>query len=415
MKKLILPLAIAAAILAPGGVPLAQPAAPAPLTLAQAIDLALRSNPELRAGAQELAAQDGAVAQAGLLPNPELELLREGLERPNRSSIVQLNVPIELGGKRAARVDATRAERQLASFALDALRLRVRADTVEAFHELAAAKERSRLAGELALLAQRTSSAAGRRVQAGKVSPVEESRARVAEAGVRIEALQAARELESAKIRLAALWRGDPRQLDVTAPASIALPAAPPLARLLQQLESAPAMLRARAQVEHRQALVQVEKTRRVPDVNVVVGAKREDPERRNQAVLGLSVPLPLFNRNQGALLESLRRTDKARDEADVEATRLQSELADAHARLKAALREAELISADILPGAESTYRAASRGFELGKFSFLEVLDAQRTLFQSQNQYLRAVAESHRASAEIARIVGTPQAAQEQE
>ncbi len=411
MKKLILPLAIAATLLAPGGLPAAQPVAQSPLTLAQAIALALRSNPELRAAAQELAAQDGAVIQAGALPNPELELLREGHERPNRSATVQLNVPIEMGGKRAARVDASRAERRLAALALEATRARVHADTVAAFHELLVAKERSRLAAELAALAHSASDAARKRVLAGKVSPVEENRARVAEAGVRIEALQAARELDSARIRLAALWRGDPQGLEVAGPAPVVLPEAPPLAQLLHQLENAPAMLHARAQVDQRQALVQVERTRRVPDVNVIVGAKREDPERRIGAVLGVSVPLPLFDRKQGALLEALRRTDKARDERDGEATRLRAELGDAHARLGAALQEAGLIAAEILPGAEDTYRAASRGFELGKFSFLEVLDAQRTLFQSKNQYLRAVAESHRAAADIARIVGMPQPA----
>lgn len=73
---------------------------------------------------------------------------------------------------------------------------------------------------------------------------------------------------------------------------------------------------------------------------------------------------------------------------------------------MTAALEEVALIVAEVLPGAESTYLAASRGFELGKFSFLEVLDAQRTLFQSKNQYLLAVAESYRASAEIDRLVG---------
>jgi cobalt-zinc-cadmium efflux system outer membrane protein len=101
-----------------------------------------------------------------------------------------------------------------------------------------------------------------------------------------------------------------------------------------------------------------------------------------------------------------LRRTDKARDELEAASLRLRAELADAHARMAAALDEAALIATDMLPGAESTYQAASRGFELGKFSFLEVLDAQRTLFQSKHQYLLAVAESYRASAEIDRLVG---------
>jgi cobalt-zinc-cadmium efflux system outer membrane protein len=58
------------------------------------------------------------------------------------------------------------------------------------------------------------------------------------------------------------------------------------------------------------------------------------------------------------------------------------------------------------LPGAQSAFDAATRGFELGKFSFLEVLDAQRTLFQAKSQYLRTLSVAHQSAAEIERILG---------
>jgi len=229
---------------------------------------------------------------------------------------------------------------------------------------------------------------------------------RVAHAGARIEVIQAARNLENARIRLAALWGGEGAGLRIALPAG-GLPPAVPLPQLAARLDQAPALQRARAQLRHREALAQVERTRRIPDVTLIVGARREGLDERDQAVVGVSLPLPLFNRNQGALLEALRRVDKARDEEEAERVRLQSELAQAHARLRAALEESALIAAEILPGAESAYRAASRGAELGKFGILDVLDAQRTLFQSKTQYLNAAAESHRAAADIARLTGT--------
>lgn len=409
MKKLILPLAIAAILCIAPAVHAQVATAPAfahsPLTLDAAIERAMQNHPEIRAAASEVAAQGGELEQAGILPNPELELLQEGTDGPNRTSTVQLNIPVELGGKRPARLRAAEGGRQVAAQDLNATRFRIRAETIAAFYELVAASERGRLAGELVSMAQTAASVAGKRVVAGKISPVEETRAKVAEAGVRIEAVQAGRELERARVRLAAMVGSVPAQIDVVHSGSVDLPGIAPLSQLLAQLEQAPALARARAQVEHRNALVDVERTRRTPDVNIVVGAKREDDRR--QAVVGLSVPLPLFNRNQGNLLASLRRADKARDELDAEAQRMRSELSDAHARLSAALQEARLIQADILPGAESAYQAAMRGFELGKFSFLEVLDAQRTLFQSKNQYLLAVTECYRASSEIERLVGT--------
>ena len=400
LKPLTLAAILSAAILAPAA---AQP--DAPLTLANAIDRALRANPTLRAAASEVAAQDGALAQAHALPNPELEVLREGQRRESRATTAQLSIPFELGGKRAARVEAARQERGLAALALEDLRVQLRADATAAFYELAAAIERHRMAQELAALAARAAGAAGKRVEAGKVSPVDETRARVAQAGARIDVIQAARSLETARIRLAALWGGEAAQLRIAVPAG-GLPVAAPLPQLAARLERSPAMQRARAQVGHREALAQVERSRRVPDLTLIVGTRREGLDNRDQAVVGLSLPLPLFNRNQGALREALRRVDKARGEEEAERVRLQAELAQAHARLAAALEESALIASEILPGAESAYRAASRGFELGKFGFLDVLDAQRTLFQSKIQYLNAAAESHRAAADIARLTG---------
>lgn len=382
--------------------------AQAPLTLEAAIARAERANPALRAGLNEAAAQDGAVAQAGAVPNPELSLLREGQDRDTRTSTVTLSIPIELGGKRAARIEAATRERQLALIEAEALRVTLRADTVAAFHDVHAAQERLRMAGEMAALAASATHAAARRVEAGKVSPVDATRARVAEANARIDALHAARDLETARTRLAALWGGDGAGIEIVAPAAPTLPQGPTLDMLLARLDQTPAMRRAHTQVAQRAALARVEQARRTPDVNVIVGVRREGPEQRNQAVLGVSVPLPLFDRNNGAVLAALRRVDRARDEQEAEGVRLRSALQEAHARLQTARAEAQLIDAEILPGARSAAQAAQRGFEAGKFGFLDVLDAQRTLVQSHTQYLNAMAQCHRAAADIARLSGMP-------
>lgn len=404
MKYLSTPLLAAALLLVS-----AHGQAQAPLSLDAAIALALKAHPSLRAAAHDVAAQEGALAQAGALPNPELELLREGERADTRTTTAQLAIPFELGGKRAARIDAARQDGRLATLELAALRTQLRADTAAAFHEVVAATERRRMAQELAELAASAADATQRRVEAGKISPVDATRARVAHAGARIDLVQAERELESARIRLAALWGGDPRTLEVQVPATLELPRAVPLEQLLARLEEAPDLQRARLRIDQREALARVEQSRRMPDVTLIVGTRREGRDERNQAVVGVSVPLPLFNRNQGAVREALRRVDQARDEREAEQLRVRAELAQAHARLSAALEEATLIASDILPGAEQAYRAARRGFEAGKFGFLDVLDAQRTLFQSKNQYLNAVAESRRAQADIARITGAAQ------
>lgn len=378
----------------------------APLTLKAALELALGANPELSAAERELEALEATIVQARVRPNPEISTLIEDTRRATRTTTLQLNQPIELGGKRAARIGAAERGRDAASLELDAKRAEIRAAVTAAFFDVLVAQERLRLAQASVELAQRATAAAVRRVTAGKVSPVEETKARVAEAGVRVELALAASELATARKRLAGTWGNPAPRFERAEGDPEALPPLPALDGLNARLAASPNLLRARSEVERRQALVEVERSRRIPDMTVSLGAKRSEELGLNQAILGVSVPIPVFNRNQGNLLEALRRTDKARDELAAAGTRLSNELVQAHERLNAARQEVDSLQKNILPGAQSAYDAATKGFELGKFSFLEVLDAQRTSFQAKSQYLRALSEAHRAAAEIERVLG---------
>ena len=137
------------------------------------------------------------------------------------------------------------------------------------------------------------------------------------------------------------------------------------------------------------------------------MGVKRSEELGRNQAIVGVSVPLPFFDSNRGNVLESLRRTDRARDDLSAAENRVGSQLAQAYEKWNMARQEVQSLQQDVLPGAQSAYEAATTGFEFGKFGFLDVLDAQRTLLQARSQTLRSLAEAHRAAAEIDGILGT--------
>lgn len=352
--------------------------------------------------------------QAGAWPNPVFEAQVEDLRRGNRTTTLQLSQPIELGGKRAARVTAAERARDQAASALLARRSELRASVITLFFEVLAAQDRLRLAQDSVGLAETATRAAANRVAAGKVSPLEESRARVAEAGIRVELLQAEGALRSARQQLAALW-GNPNPRFTQADGALdRLPADAAAADVEGRLSAAPVLRQARLEVERRQALSDLEQARRVPDVTVSLGAKRVPADEgmgsgsgRNQVVVGLSVPLPIFDTNRGNVAEALSREEKARDELAAAELQLGADAARATERLRSARATALTLQRDALPGAEAAYKAAARGFELGKFSFLEALDAQRTLFQVRNQHLLAVAEAHRAAAELDRLLGT--------
>lgn len=378
------------------------------LTLQTALALALSANPEVSAARYELSAVEASVVQAGVLPNPSLGIQRQDTRRETRETTVQLSQPFELGGKRAARVQAAERGRDAAGADLSTKQAEVRATVISIFFDVLNAQERMRLAQESATLAQRATTVAAKRVIAGKVSPVEETRARVAETGVRLELLQAKSDLSSARKRLSATWGSIMPRFERAEGDLQSLPTLPEPAALMARLSTAPALVRARYEVDRRQALTRLERSRRTPDVTVSLGVNRNEELGRNQAIIGVSVPLPIFDTNRGNVLEALRRTDKARDELAGTETRLGTELAQAIEKLSTSRQEVEALQQDILPGAQSAYQATTTGFEFGKFGFLDVLDAQRTLLQAKSQYLRALSEAHRAGAEIDRILGEP-------
>lgn len=378
-----------------------------PLSLAKAIELALEGNPEVAAAKRQWEATEGQVLQGRSRPNPELAYSLEDTRSKTRKQSWQLNLPVELGGKRAARTKAAEKTREQAQAQLAELQATVRANVAAAYFDVLTAQERLVLARDSAALAKSSTDTVSKRVAAGKVSPVEESKARVAEAGVRVELAQAASEQRNALSRLFALLGRIDAPYTVLEGKAENLPSVPSLVDLQPLIASSPGVVLARIEVDRRKALTDLEQSKRVPDVTVSVGMQRSNETQRNVLLFGVSVPLPIFDRNQGNLLEALKLEDKARDELQAATVRLHSEVAQARERLSTITAEVQSLQQEVLPGAKSAYDAATIGFENGKFNFLEVLDAQRTYFTAKSQYLKALGEAHRAAADIDRLLGS--------
>lgn len=375
------------------------------LTLAAALELAQGANPDIRVALREREASEGVVIQGQARPNPSIEYLMEDRRAATRTTTVQLNLPIEMPGKRDARIAIAEGGRDIADIELASRRAEVRARVASAFFEVLSAQEGVRLARDTVLLAERATGAVARRVAAGKLSPVEETRARVAEAGVRVELAQAQGALRIARQRLSGLWGNPlPRFEDVRGGVDT-LPPVPSDDLLGQRIAASPVLRRAALELTRRTAITALERARRLPDPSLTLGLKHAEELGRDQLLLGVSIPIPVLDSNRGNLIEALRREDKARDELAALRVRLTGEVLQARERLNTSRVELESLQRDVLPGAALAYDKAGTGFELGKFSFLDVLDAQRTLFQARRQYLRALGDTHAAAAEIDRLL----------
>jgi len=401
MKKLLLPLGLAAACFSP-----APSWAQTSLTLEQALELATLHSPNLAAAAKEIDAADGALRQAGLRRNPELTTSIEDFRARTRTTTSTIGLPLELGGKRIARVQAAERSKDLAVADLDLARSELRARVIAAYFSVLVAQERSKLAGDSVTIAQGAKEAIGKRVAAGKASPVEDTRATVDLANVRLEASEAQADLQTQRYNLALILGQSVPGFDQVGGDAGAAPVRPALETLLAQLEDSPSLRSARLERERRIALVAVEQSKATPDLTVSLGAKKNNEQGLTQAVVGLAIPLPLFDRNQGAILEALRRSEKASDELDAVRLRLMAELQEASNRLGMARQSLQTLQETVLPAAQQGFEAASKGLEAGKFGFLEVLDAQRSLLQARARYLNTLAGAYQAAAVIDRVVG---------
>jgi len=387
-----------------GAAPLAEPEQA--LSLESAISLALESNPTLAAARREIEAAEAQILQGSLRPNPEFVYQADDTRSMARTSTAQIDVPFEMGGKRGARVDAAVRNKSVALSELTARQLKIRALTMGVFFEVLAAQELTVLARDSLMLAMRASDIAGKRVTAGKISPVEEVKARVAEAGVRLSLTQAESQLRNARRRLSSLW-GNPAPRFTSVVGEVdRMPDLPSHQEVQNRLANSPVLERAQQEVERRKSLVTVEQSKTVPDIIVSLGMKRREDVARDQILVGVSVPMPVFNRNQGNLLEALKREDKARDELLATRLTLYGDALQILERISARRDETELLQTSLLPGAKWAYEAATIGFENGKFSFLEVLDAQRTYFNAKSQYLNALLAFHIAVTDLESLLG---------
>ena len=362
------------------------------LTLNTALEKAYAANPELAAAQNALLALDGTVLQAETRPNPELQATVEDTRSATRTSTLQLNQRIELGGKRSARIDAAERGRDLAKAELEIVQASIQTEVTSAFYDTLVAQERVRLAQSSIALAESALRTAQKRVEAGKVSPVEATKAGIALAGARVDYARAESTLKSSKKRLATAM-GEPQVNFETVEGNLETPPELPTIETLEaRLTQSPTYRKAQIEVDRRKAISEVERSKGVPDVTVSLGGRKNQELGLNQAVFGVSIPIPVFDRNQGNLLESLRRADQAKDELTATQYRLSRELQAAYENLSASREEFLALREKILPSAQNAYEAASKGFEMGKFSFLEVLDAQRTLFDAMAQSQQSLA-----------------------
>ncbi|MBL7219214.1 MAG: TolC family protein [Phycisphaerae bacterium] len=387
------------------------------LSLRGALSLALGKSPELASFAWGVRQAEAEQLQASLPPNPELETEFENFGgsrefRGTRSleTTIALSQLIELGGKRAKRIKLAQADSRLAGWEYETKRLGVLTGVTQRFISALAIQKKQELADEDLKLALAGLDAVTRQMAAGKATLAEKTKASVEVAAGKIRAARIRRALTSARSELAAAWGSTSPRFTRLLGDLGDITDIPPGEKLTAHLKQNPELASWTAELQKRQAALELAGAGAIPDVTAGIGYKhtRETEENDHALVAGVSIPLPLFDRNQGEIRKarySLLRAKAQRRAAEV---KLHTEFEKAYQTLASAHSEAVALRDEVLPAARSSHEAAGKSFEQGKAEYLDVLDAQRTLVEVREQYIEALEAYHSAVTSVEGIIAQP-------
>jgi cobalt-zinc-cadmium efflux system outer membrane protein len=382
--------------------------APGGITRAAAVEAALRNHPAVALTPFELSAADGRILQSSKRPNPEVdvEIASFGGSYPAtaRSEATATLSQVVENGKRAPRIRRSESGKAVLLRDREAARLDVVAGAMRAFVTLQGAQKRRALVGEAHGLAEALKRVATERVAAGAVSPIEETRAGVALSLAAADLVRADREVEEARRGLAEAMGCEAPTFGSAAgdlPESLEVPSE---ADLVAGLPANPDLSRWDAERAQREAAVEVERAVPRPDVTLRGGIRYEREESLRSFVVGFSLPLPVSDRNEGAVREARANLAGVDPERRAVLNRLMASLSRAHAAMAAAAAEARMLKDVSLAGAQGAYDAVDEGYRLGKFRYLDVLDAGKALVETRLRYVEALVNLNLARIDADRL-----------
>jgi len=385
-----------------------RPAASAPvLTLAEALDRTSTSSPFQDAAAAGVRAAEAQRRVAGLRPNPSIvgeteNVAGTGIYQGLRSSETTLGLalPLELGGKRGARIAVAEAQIGRAGLQAGIARADLRLRVTQTYNAAAAAQCRVIIAEDQVGIAAEVLRAARVRVQAGRASPLEEQRADVARISAEGALERTRRSAEAASGNLARLLGMPVGQLDRSW-----FDAVPSTGTMRPMATSGTlTVAAARADLDTASAQVRLARSQRVPDITVSASARRLEQTNDVAAVFGVSIPLNVFNNGRASIAVAEAQREQSDAQRRVALLDAEQDVATAQADAENAATTARNAAGPALAAATEAARIARIGYREGKFGQLDLLDAERTLLETRTAAIDALAAHHDAQARLERL-----------
>ena len=377
------------------------------LDLRTALGRAETENPELRAARQQRALALAGLQTARQIPNPviTIEALRDS---PHQGLL--WDQPVELGGKRGARIAVAREEQKATELDIGILARQIRHRTREAFYRSLLTRAQSEQARVTLDLGQRLRDSVEQRYEAGDVAQLDVIQADVELARVKTD-YELARALErSADAQLAALLALPLDRSPALQGRIEELPAPITLEAITQAaLQYNPDLQRAAQDIQLEQRRLRLAKAQRIPNLDLQVGTDLNAPPEFQVGPRGqIGISLPIFYHGQGEVSQSAARVEFLRLSLDAQRTAAAARVAVAFFDYEAKRRQAQQYSDTILPQTLRLQQMASESYTEGKSNLLVVIDAQRRLSDVRKVYLDSLFAAQSAFAGLEEVVGEP-------
>jgi cobalt-zinc-cadmium efflux system outer membrane protein len=375
-----------------------------PLTLDRLEQMALANDPTIPQARGLVQQQQGLLRQVGLYPNPQMGYLRTDADQSGQSQTagVFLSQEFVTAGKLRLARQAERYDVRMRDWQLTAQQIRVLNDVRIRFYEVLGAQQAVQAATELVELAENGVKIAEQLLQAKQGSRPDVLQAKIQLSLVRVS-------LRDAQYRRRAAWQQLANVVGVPD-----LPPAPLIGRLegdipdldwqasLQQLLASSPLLKAQeAEIRAAQYELQLAKAQAIPNFNVQVVAQRDHIEKFSSVSTLVSLPVPLFNRNQGGIVTAQGVLLQQQKEYERIRLALSDQLAVSFRQYASLRNQAEQLEKDILPQAKENLELTTQAYRLGRFDFLRVLNARQTYFQANLAHIDALTELHKVVVEI--------------
>lgn len=385
------------------------------LTLGTALQRALTASPRLTAAERDVGIATGQRIQASALINPEIGYEQDnsfgsGKYRGTKSAetTLQISQLFELFGKREARIAAGQAGIETAALQRKAIRLEILSETAIAFLSVLGLQRRIQILDEQVAAIDKITPLLQRRVDAGASSPAETGRAEVASALVKADRERVRASLASARRELAILM-GDPVPKFTSVSGRLDTMGRPPsFEAVVAAIDANPQLARWTAVYAQRNAELLLARLKPYPDVRLAAGWRHYNETNDDAVRLTLSLPIPVFDQNQGNILSAQETLAKTRAEREANRNTLIVLAGRAYDSLQGSLRELAVLRDTALPKSRQAADAISEGYGQGRFSLLEVLDAQASVVQARLREQEAQQNFHVAVATIEGLVGHP-------